>query len=44
MEHRPDTVDPASLAPPYRAQFEGLRAEVAALTERNRKLERREWS
>ena len=42
MEHRPDTVDPASLAPPYRAQFEGLRAEVAALTERNRKLERRE--
>ena len=39
MEHRPDTVDPASLAPPYRALFEGLRAEVAALTERNRKPE-----
>ena len=42
MEHRPDTVDPASLAPPYRALFEGLRAEVAALAERNRELERRE--
>ena len=39
MEHRPDTVDPASLAPPCRALFEGLRAEVAALTERNRRLE-----
>ena len=42
MEHRPDTVDPAALAPPYRALFEGLRAEVAALAERNRELERRE--
>ena len=42
MEHRPDTVDPVSLAPPYRALFEGLRAEVTALAERNRELERRE--
>ena len=42
MEHRLDTVDPASLAPPYRVLFEGLRAENAALTERNRELERRE--
>ena len=42
MEHRLDTVDPASLAPPYRVLFEGLRAENAALTERNRALERRE--
>ena len=42
MEHRPDTVDPASLAPPYRAVIEGLRAQVAALAERNRELERRE--
>ena len=42
MEHRLDTVDPASLAPAYRVLFEGLRAEVAALTERNRELERRE--
>ena len=42
MENRPDTVDPASLAPPYRAVIEGLRAQVAALTERNRELERRE--
>ena len=30
MEDRLDTVDPASLAPPYRALFEGLRAQVAA--------------
>ena len=42
MENRPDTVDPASLAPPYRAMFEGLQAQVAALAERNRELERRE--
>ena len=42
MEHRLDTVDPASLAPPYRAVIEGLRAQVAALAERNRALERRE--
>ena len=39
---RLDTVDPASLAPPYRALFEGLRDQVAALAERNRQLERRE--
>ena len=42
MENRPDTVDPASLAPPYRAIFEGLQAQVTALAERNRELERRE--
>ena len=42
MESYPGTVDPAALAPPYRALFEGLRAQVAALTERNRELERRE--
>ena len=42
MENRLDTVDPASLAPPYRAMFEGLQAQVAALAERNRELERRE--
>ena len=42
MENRPDTVDPASLAPPYRALFEGLQAQVAALAERNRDLQRRE--
>ena len=42
MENRPDTVDPASLASPYRALFEGLQAQVAALGERNRDLERRE--
>ena len=42
MENRLDTVDPASLAPPYRALFEGLRAQVAALAERNHQLERRE--
>ena len=46
MEPSPGTVDLASLAPPLRALFEGqqatveaLRAEVAALTERNRRLE-----
>ena len=39
MEHRPDTVAPASLAPPYRALFEGLRSRVASLTEHNRRLE-----
>ena len=42
MEHRLDTVDPGSLAPAYRVLFEGLRAEVVALTERNRELERQE--
>ena len=42
MENRLDTVGSASLAPPYRAVIEGLQAQVAALTERNRKLERRE--
>ena len=42
MEHRLDTVDPASLALAYRVLFEGLRAEVAALTDRNRELEHRE--
>ena len=46
MEPSPGTVDLASLAPPLRALVEGqqatveaLRAEVAALTERNRRLE-----
>ena len=46
MEPSPGTVDLASLAPPLRALFEGqqatveaLRAELAALTERNRRLE-----
>ena len=42
MEHRPDTVGSASLAPPDRAVIEGLQAENAALAERNRELERRE--
>ena len=42
MENRLDTVGPASLAPPYRVVIEGLRAQVAALAERNRELERRE--
>ena len=42
MENRLDTVDPASLAPAYRALFEGLRVQVATLTEHNRQLERRE--
>ena len=42
MENRLDTVAPVSLAPPYRALLEGLRAQVAALAERNRELERRE--
>ena len=42
MENRFDTVDPGSLAPAYRALFEGLRAQVAALSERNRHLERRD--
>ena len=48
MERSPGTVDPASLAPPLRALFAGqqatveaLRAEVAALTDRNRRLEER---
>ena len=46
MEPSPGTVDLASLAPPLRALVEGqqatveaLRAEVAALTERNRRLQ-----
>ena len=46
MEPSPGTVDLASLAPPLRALFEGqqatveaLRAELAALTDRNRRLE-----
>ena len=46
MEPSPGTVDLASLAPPLRALFEGqqatveaLRAENAALTDRNRRLE-----
>ena len=46
MEPSPGTVDLASLAPPLRALVEGqqatveaLRAELAALTERNRRLE-----
>ena len=46
MEPSPGTVDPASLAPPLRALVEGqqaaletLRAENAALTDRNRRLE-----
>ena len=46
MEPSPGTVDLASLAPPLRALFEGqqatveaLRAEVAALTDRNRRLQ-----
>jgi len=46
MEPSPGTVDLASLAPPLRALFAGqqaavetLRAENAALTERNRRLE-----
>ena len=46
MEPSPGTVDLASLAPPLRALVEGqqatveaLRAEVAALTDRNRRLE-----
>ena len=46
MESSPGTVDLAPLAPPLRALFEGLqaavetlRAENAALTERNRRLE-----
>ncbi|MDE2752361.1 MAG: IS66 family transposase, partial [Gemmatimonadota bacterium] len=42
MENRPDTVGSASLAPPDRAVLEGLRAQNAALIERNRELERRE--
>ena len=42
MENRLDTVGSTSLAPPDRAVIEGLRAQVAALTERNRELERRE--
>ena len=42
MENRPDTVGPASLAPPYRAVIERLQAQNAALAERNRELERRE--
>ena len=42
MEDRPDTVDPASLAPPYRALFERLLAHNATLAERNRALEPRE--
>ena len=42
MEPHPDTVDPASLAPPYRALLEGLQAQNAALGERNRELEGRE--
>ena len=41
MENRLDTVVSASLAPPDRAVIERLRAQVAALTERNRELERR---
>ena len=41
MEHRPDTVYPTAFVPPYHALFEGLRAENAALAERNRELERR---
>ena len=46
MEPSPGTVDLASLAPPLRALVEGqqatveaLRAEVAALTDRNRRLQ-----
>ena len=42
MERGTGTVDPGSLAPSYRALFEGLRAENAALAERNRRLEQRE--
>ena len=42
MDHHIDTVDSGSLAPACLVLFEGLRAEVAALTERNRELERRE--
>ena len=42
MENRPDTAGSTSLAPPDRAVIEGLRAQVAALTERNRELEHRE--
>ncbi|WP_420604415.1 IS66 family transposase [Methylobacterium sp.] len=49
MEPSPGTVDLASLAPPLQALVEGqqatvetLRAEVASLTERNRRLEQRE--
>ena len=48
MEPSPGTVDLASLAPPLRTLFEGqqatveaLRAELASLTERNRRLEHR---
>ena len=49
MEMRPATVDPGSLAPPLRALFEAqqaaletVRAENAALSERNRHLEHRD--
>ena len=49
MQSCPDTVPPSSLAPPVRALFEAqhaaldtLRADHAALTERNRHLERQD--
>lgn len=49
MQSCPDTVHPSSLAPPVRALFEAqhaaleeLRADNAALTERNRHLERQD--
>jgi len=46
MQSCPDTVHPSSLAPPVRALFEAqqaaleeLRAELASLADRNRRLE-----